>query len=696
MNHKDPVVKSVAAKVIDLTIGRYHLVQPETHALPGFVALTTHQVEEVLAAFALGRFYVSEADPANAAINESAAPFDAAALSIEDTIKSLHEARASEAYLRSIAIRCLNDLSIKNLQIESLKGQVERRDKMCGDQRRAYLRELLALREIIRQMKHNGSSANHDIVMYQWDHDHVMEQQVNEQRAAIETALSEQREELLRERESIESHHQKLVDEMRKTISRLEVQLQDWTRPKSLADRFVATDFVDMRIRSTQTDRDDFRDLGSQESLEEIISTEALPHIRDFTITDDEAPVKYPSTTSVVEVAGTRSPRSSQHFASTIQREEFLGERSVTSEEHGATRNLGTSGPNETAFESRIFLSEPVEQAAGTDTVGKPHGSTASCADCLALRTEVVTLRCSIERLKEDSAKREQDLHKLGAQPRETDNVRRLKDEITSKDKLMMAKTEELKRLQIEVSKWFAQYEMSRRDNNNQIAVDPDSMARLNDAVAKAEGSESEYRELSWMVLMSVWRGNQTLSRCQKDCLEAERSGNITSRRHAQRALDVLESHFRLKLLLLRQKRARAREMANSNWDTVLMLARSLVKPEIPLPTKSYYTSGTVASDQSPQPPHRPSTAPQLALSRMRGLPTPGHQRARDPPRRREILAMMKHSRQAASHRWSEQSPTGAHSVLRPATAEGTIIPMTTQRLIGKHEIVSVRNSRVV
>jgi len=149
-----------AATLLDLTLGRFQVIRHDPRAVPPFL----HMLEtDVLAA--------------------SAPPPTTSPPPRPPTAR-----RASELFLRSISTELITDFTKRGQQVQALQGVIKRRDALLNEQRRAYFRELLHLRHIIKQWEEKGGATVRDATFYQWDQDELGKQIEEEQEAKLEAA----------------------------------------------------------------------------------------------------------------------------------------------------------------------------------------------------------------------------------------------------------------------------------------------------------------------------------------------------------------------------------------------------------------------------------------------------------------------------------------------------------------------------
>ena len=152
----------------------------------------------------------------------------------EELTRQVMQAKSSEMYIRSLATQMIRDVTQKGAQLQVLHGVVERRDHLLKEQRTAYLKELLHLREIVRQFRTTGRSTLADVYYREWEHDEAAEQQVEEENQKIDAALQELKTKYDDEKTAMDTRHAKVVDDLKRTVTLLEVQVAHLTVPPPL------------------------------------------------------------------------------------------------------------------------------------------------------------------------------------------------------------------------------------------------------------------------------------------------------------------------------------------------------------------------------------------------------------------------------------------------------------------------------
>jgi hypothetical protein len=221
------VIRPLARKLMDLTLGRYQVLENHRHRLPEFLTLCASDVENMLIAFS--KLDVERATSDARAFQKTSAPSsqhqshvaaesskvsqrqaarekrgddgdegeddssvtEARARQLEEEdedarIASLtHEQyvaelrlqiqrlKTSENFLRSTLSDVLHELDHRTTAVEVKSGQIAQRDQRLARQREAFLRENRQLRDMVAQYREKGKCDLSEPVLYEWDADDV-------------------------------------------------------------------------------------------------------------------------------------------------------------------------------------------------------------------------------------------------------------------------------------------------------------------------------------------------------------------------------------------------------------------------------------------------------------------------------------------------------------------------------------------
>jgi hypothetical protein len=214
-------------RIVDTTIGRFQVVRDDPRTYHSFLSICRDELETQLRRILKHNFdhrvrTSADADGGVGSIEQDAGSDEADLAKLRNQLNTI---RASELYLRSLAIDMMKDVRDRSAEVATLKGTVERRDALLKEQRVAYIKELLHLREIIRQYRSGGSSDLADAMFHAWDQDLAAQQQMEEQNKRIEQAVEEVRLKYEAEKDQLKETQAKVVDDFRRQIAYYQLQL---------------------------------------------------------------------------------------------------------------------------------------------------------------------------------------------------------------------------------------------------------------------------------------------------------------------------------------------------------------------------------------------------------------------------------------------------------------------------------------
>ncbi|CUG89660.1 Hypothetical protein, putative [Bodo saltans] len=226
------VIRPLARKVMDLTLGRYQVLENHRHRLPEFLTLCASDVENILVAFskmdveratsdarasqkmampssstqqqqhvagaanklshkkresprktnAQGGDDDDDDDPSSMEararqLEEEDEEVRIASLSHEQYVAELRlqlqRLKTTENFLRSTLSDVLHELDHRTTAVEVKAGQVAQRDQRLTKQREAFLRENRQLRDMVAQYRDKGKCDLPEPILYEWDADDV-------------------------------------------------------------------------------------------------------------------------------------------------------------------------------------------------------------------------------------------------------------------------------------------------------------------------------------------------------------------------------------------------------------------------------------------------------------------------------------------------------------------------------------------
>jgi len=187
---------------------------------------------------------------------------------------SLDVARSEQNFLRSIASDVIRDLEGRDVTINALKGALERREGVINDQRRAYMSELLHLKEMVRQYREKGRCDMPDATLYSWDSSAVQRFQEDEMRAKIDAAVIETRRNGQLERDAMEATFKKQMDDLRRRMAAMSEAQHKGISQSSNNNNINDTHRSVMLDGSARTDRELFELDGTMSSPPHDLSAE--------------------------------------------------------------------------------------------------------------------------------------------------------------------------------------------------------------------------------------------------------------------------------------------------------------------------------------------------------------------------------------------------------------------------------------
>ena len=287
------VVAPFASKLLDLTLGRFQVVQMDHRQVPEFVSMCRQEVETMLLALCKmdARALASERQEFKAknsgnrsktsggpqgattldvptsprvtsadadggqqspreihsehrALNTSASSTKGSTVPLSDQHNQLlskyDNLLSSEMFLRSTLSEVLELIKIRDVNYETLQGLLSKRQKEMGDQRHAYYREIRHLRDMIHQFRERGKCDLPDVVLYNWDDDSGGESSKLELEAKIATAVDEVKRAFETEKDVIEQRHTRSADELKSRIRTTEALISGLSQQNSSLQEEVA------------------------------------------------------------------------------------------------------------------------------------------------------------------------------------------------------------------------------------------------------------------------------------------------------------------------------------------------------------------------------------------------------------------------------------------------------------------------
>lgn len=233
-------------KIVDTTIGRFQVVRDDPRTNHSFMSICRDELETQLRRVLKHNFdhrirTSSDADGGAELIEHDTGSNEADVAKLRNQLNTI---RASELYLRSVAIDMMKDVRDRGAEVATLKGVVERRDALLKEQRVAYIKELLHLREIIRQYRSGGSSDLADAMFHAWDQDLAAQQQQEEQNKRIEQAVEEVRVKYEAEKDQLKETQAKAVEDFRRQIAYYQLQLSARQEKSQSANVEIQTEDV--------------------------------------------------------------------------------------------------------------------------------------------------------------------------------------------------------------------------------------------------------------------------------------------------------------------------------------------------------------------------------------------------------------------------------------------------------------------
>lgn len=609
-------LKPFVTEAMDATVGRYQCVSQDPRTIPEFLNVCAADMEQIIRAAAEALIKRRD-EQAMLQASISEAPLDAASRSIcsgglasaaqEALLQRVQrdnmQLKASELFLRSISSEVIKDLQTRNHQVQVLNGVVKRRDSLLTDQRKAYLRELMHLRTIIGQYQQHGHTTLNDAAFYNWNEDNLAGQIAEEQDAAVEAARDEERAKFEKELEAAEARAIKMEEDLRRQMSYMEKQLMTLTTPIPMTDGEMQTE---MEVTEVEAQTDPVVLLDADDGDEP-----PLPPVTVSTPATEEP---------TSPAANDRSPTPLREGLPAFVVCTHCGGDVAIDGASPATspKRKGKKGGKKppTPDSPRGAQSPPPSEAIASPKAGA--GGSSTDADVVALREQLAQQKAKIAELRQSLVVRDRDLstasqRKLDDEQQrrraEQQSLRKLQDDVRTKDALLEQKGRELTQLQEETRRWFEQYKASQPPD--QAPINHATIRKLMHAVETAEAAEEEYRTLSWKLIGTVAKYRGVLQGLVEDCNEAEADKNIPELRRLQRGYDTVANFTWAKTQRLRQQRTRQREESNRLWDVVLFYARSVRHPEEPVaPPPRYYAvrdggNGDVGPGMPPSPTNR-------------------------------------------------------------------------------------------
>lgn len=588
-------VYDFADVVMDRTIGRYQTVQlADPRRMPDFLAACRRDVAEMILAergswsAAAARGGPSEGGADGTDDDAEEEPMAQAQRQIEEQ-QSLIEAmgdqlgirESKELAFRSIASDVIRDNTRQLHQLEVLRGVIGKRDAMLNDQRKNYFRELLHLREIIRQWQTRGGCSLGDAVMQNWNQDDLARSIAEEQMAQMEAIRTEERAQAQRDLESCEAKGAKIQEELRLRIAQLEARIIAMT---------VAVTRHDVDVQVEGSDFGPVPTYGGEVHPSAKVDAAAMTVMTAADIRLlEESPLHSPPEDTTPPVSGGRKHRQGGGSARHSPRQPTDGPQQIIIEDRAADAQLQS--------DMATLRRELTKQ-----------------------RDQLTALRKEMERKDTELAtaerRRLEDTGKL--RQLEAHWKHRLQQELLEKEKLLDAKRKELTQLQEETGRWFNQYRATLP--SDQAPVNYATLRRMNQAVENAEEMESTYRLLSWEMVVRDLRRRQVLEDLHLESEAAEVTRDIPRLRKLQLLMDSVAHALWDRCQRLKQQRMLARAEANRLWDVVLYLARSVMHASDPVGPPPRYYSGTSPDSGSLD---DPFTSPQLPGSRMSRMSRP-------------------------------------------------------------------------
>lgn len=277
------VIRPLAHKVMDLTLGRYQVLEHHRHRVPEFLAMCQDDVEGFLVAFSkmdlerlardarleaktsgktqykvpgeqsaqsstVSNAGVSELTPQEAEDEQEAQRLQS--LTPEAYIEELkiitQRQKATEMFLRSTLSDLLAEMDVKNTALDTQQGQITHRNTRLATLREMFLRENRQLRDIIRQFREKGKCDLPDPVLFDWD---AQETFSGKGRAADALSSGQQKledpvvlmkQQCDKEKEAVERALTKQLDEQRFSLRSVEVQLTNANRIRAEQGALVA------------------------------------------------------------------------------------------------------------------------------------------------------------------------------------------------------------------------------------------------------------------------------------------------------------------------------------------------------------------------------------------------------------------------------------------------------------------------
>ena len=718
---------------MDATIGRYQVVasNPHPRSFAEFLPMCYADVEAIIRQVLRVDFSSEEKDSATA---EGATD---PVLEIHHLRNHLNTCKASEMYLRSIAVDMIKDVNDRGAEIAMLKGLIQRRDALLKEQRIAYLREMLHLREIIRQYRSNGGCDLADVMFHAWDQDQAAQQQAEEQNARIDAAMTEIKIKHDQEKEQLESRHMQVIEDLRRQIAQLDIQVQQLNSASNVPCSDIATQTARLPAQEGGTQTEDAKLSGEpQVSRPEATkaSEQRIPeHVvmrcsqcgfagegvplgitikRESDTPPGTGPVVSDSSPSICEDSNspplssvatpnelrdvTRMPidsaapqvilkqpvrpASAKRPASAAKNRRAATEKSTLATDQSSPNALTSSPLN--SFDGGVAAAFGAQEQLRGDLE----------AENAKLKNEIGVFRRQLTGLRKSIAEKEAECAQLRTTSHDTEEVRlrqeesiavrKLNTELREKELVLQAKTEELQQLQDETARWFSNYRQSQP--KDQAPINFATVRNLSAAVLAAEAAEEEYRNRSWKLISYASRRQALLQTEAAECKSME--DNYPAQHQAEELADKLEAYTRQQLLKIRQRRSAAKQEANRRWDTVLYHARSMAHGETALEPPPYYATAEEATPGSGLSERQSEPKLKEVLSQFKELP--GKNRPTSAPSSLTAAAARRKFGTRLEAAIADVDPREKHLGAADPFAHRRRLPKTASR----HAPVSIRN----
>jgi len=588
-------ILAFTGEIINVTIGRYQMICHDPRYIGDFVALATDEVQRILTGLVSmcskgrqefsGGGAMAKIDSYHHSVSADVNPSDG---SEDEELHTPENAEVTLYAVRSALQKANNDILV-------LRGQVEKREKMIHELRQSYFREISVTKEQVRQLQTRGKTDLQSVELYPWDQDPLKADSSVEEKSRLEAMVEEMRKAHEKEREDTAKLNKSKMEDLQRQIAALYTQQLAASADRHVvaapepvqvetADAEVGTDLEDMHAPVQPVEAPCIHcgkfpnDIVGEDTCE-ALAKDPEEGSQSSLEKEEKPPVR-----SGIDESAQTDPQSLTHSAVQTAREVI--EKSVAVASVAVQVSMvQVNAEEQRKSNNKHHVEEKVvkdlegqlaNERLHTQTVRKELGE---------VKDQLFILKSKLVEFDEMKMK---NIRPIG-QP--AVGVTDLREELLAKEQLLLEKSNDMARLQVELERVLAYHAGANVTQNPGPSWNMPALLAMRQGILDAEEAESAYRLQAWGHFRMAMRGYQALVVCRTEWEQhLQQSHDIIQIRRLERNIEALQLHFRRKTVVLRKRKGELREAANAAWDKVLFLSRSVihcVHVEDPVPKES-------------------------------------------------------------------------------------------------------------